>query len=125
LFVCVENSCRSQMAEGLARTLGGDKVEAFSAGSRPSGVVKPEAIAVMKEIGIDLSGARSKGFNDLPVHDYDYVVTMGCQDVCPFFPAREELAWDIPDPSGQELMVFRRARDEIKRQVEALINKIT
>ncbi|HVN66875.1 MAG TPA: arsenate reductase ArsC [Candidatus Sulfotelmatobacter sp.] len=125
LFVCVENSCRSQMAEGFARVLGGDKIEAFSAGSKPSGTVDPDAIVVMKEVDIDISQARSKGFADLPVQDYDYAVTMGCEDVCPFFPAREELIWDIPDPKGRDLIVFRTVRDEIKRQVAALIKRIT
>lgn len=125
LFVCVENACRSQMAEGFARALGGERIAAYSAGSRPAGVVNPEAIDVMKEVGIDISHARSKGFAELPVQDYDYVVTMGCQDVCPFFPAKEELAWDILDPKGQDPTVFRTVRDQIKQQVGRLINRIT
>ena len=124
LFVCIENSCRSQMAEGFARALGGDKIEAFSAGSRPSGMVNPEAIAVMNEIGIDVSQQNSKGFKDLPRQDFDYVVTMGCQDVCPFFPAKQELAWDIPDPKGRGPEVFREVRDRIKKQVIELLKNI-
>ena len=124
LFVCIENSCRSQMAEGFARALGGDKIEAYSAGSRPSGIVNPEAIAAMKEIGIDISQQSSKGFKDLPRQDFDYVVTMGCQDICPFFPAKQELAWDIPDPKGRDSEVFREIRDMIKAQVKTLLTKI-
>jgi protein-tyrosine-phosphatase len=125
LFICIENSCRSQLAEGFARALGGDKIEAFSAGSRPSGVVNPEAISVMKEIGIDISQQYSKGFKDLPRQDPDYVVTMGCQDVCPFFPAKQELAWDIPDPKGRGPEFFRAVRDQIKSQVAQLLLKIS
>jgi protein-tyrosine-phosphatase len=125
LFVCVENSCRSQMAEGFARALGGDLVEAYSAGSKPSGVVNPDAIAAMKEVGIDISKQESEGFKDLQRQDMDYVVTMGCQDVCPFFPAKEDLAWDIPDPKGKGPVFFREVRDQIKKQVAALIEKIS
>lgn len=123
LFVCVENSCRSQMAEGFARKYGGERVEAYSAGSRPSGVVNSDAIAVMKESGIDLSQNASKGFADLPATKFDYVVTMGCQDVCPFIPAKENVAWQIEDPKGKPLEVFRRVRDEIGGRVEELLRQ--
>jgi len=112
------------MAEGFARVLGGDRVAAYSAGSKPSGVVNPEAIEAMKEAGVDISQARSKGFGDLPVQEYDYVVTMGCQDVCPFFPAKEELAWDIPDPKGKGREEFRRVRGLIKEKVGVLLTAI-
>jgi arsenate reductase len=125
LFVCVENSCRSQMAEGFARMLGGGLIEVFSAGSRPSGVINPEAIAAMKEVGIDISQQCSKGFKDLPRQGLDYVVTMGCQDVCPFFPAKEEFVWDIPDPKGQGPEFFRTVRDQIKNQVVQLLLEIS
>jgi len=87
LFVCVENSCRSQMAEGFARAIGRDRVEAYSAGSRPSGEVDERAIAFMSEVGIGLVGQRSKGLNDLPPGAWDYIVTMGCGDACPNLPA--------------------------------------
>lgn len=120
LFVCVENSCRSQMAEGWARHLFGDKIEAYSAGSKPSGIVNPDAIKVMAEIGIDISGQKSKGFNDLPIKEFDYVITMGCQDSCPFFPAKEHLDWQIEDPKGKGIDVFRRVRDEIGKKVKEL-----
>lgn len=121
LFICVENSCRSQMAEGFARALGGDKIESFSAGSRPSSIVNPDAIVTMKEAGIDISGQFSKGFPDLPRQDFDYVVTMGCQDVCPFFPAKQELTWDIPDPKGRGPVFFRTVRDQIKKHIKELL----
>ena len=124
LFVCVENSCRSQMAEGFAKQYGGDKVEAFSAGSKPSGIVDPTAIRVMGEIGLDMSEQTSKGFAALPYHKYDYVVTMGCQDVCPYFPAKENIDWQIEDPKGKPLEEFIKIRDEIGLKVKGLIERI-
>ena len=84
LFICIENSCRSQMAEGLARSLGKGAVEAYSAGSRPSGAVNPAVQEVVSEIGIDIGRQRLKGFDELPVREFDYVITLGCRDVCPF-----------------------------------------
>ena len=124
LFVCVENSCRSQMAEGFARRLGEGRIEAYSAGSKATGSVNSEAVVVMKEVGIDISGQSSKGFTDLPVAEFDYVVTMGCQDICPFFPAKAELAWQIDDPKGGDRQLFRRVRGEIEQQVARLIEII-
>ena len=82
LFVCVENSCRSQIAEAFARIHGGDEIEVFSAGSRPSGTVNPKAIEAMKEIGYDLSVHESKSLDDIPQETYDFVATMGCGDEC-------------------------------------------
>jgi len=125
LFVCVENSCRSQMAEGFAKKYGGDNVEAYSAGSKPSGVVNPDAIKVMKEAGIDISGQSSKGFESLPYHKFDYIVTMGCQDSCPYFPAKTKTDWQIEDPKGKGLEVFRKVRDEIGNKVKELLNERT
>ena len=124
LFVCVENSCRSQMAEGFDRKFGGDKLEVFSAGSKPSGTVNPDAVLVMKEIGIDITGQVSKGFEQLPYNKFDYIVTMGCQDVCPYFPAKEKVDWQIEDPKGKGLEVFGRVRDEIKKKIEEWISAI-
>ncbi|PIS30934.1 hypothetical protein COT42_02100 [Candidatus Saganbacteria bacterium CG08_land_8_20_14_0_20_45_16] len=121
LFVCVENSCRSQIAEGFAKKYGGDKVEAFSSGSKSSGVINPDAIKVMKEIGIDISGQASKGFEQLPYNKFDLIVTMGCQDVCPFFPAKEKFDWQIEDPKGKGLEFFRKVRDEIGNKVKELL----
>jgi arsenate reductase (thioredoxin) len=121
LFVCVENSNRSQMAEAFARMLGGDQVEAFSAGSRPSGVVNPKAIASMKELGYDLSTHRSKSLDDLPGGEFDFVATMGCGDACPWIAAKLKLDWSIPDPKHLEPAEFRKVRDVIRRRVaEAL-----
>ncbi len=112
LFVCTENACRSQMAEGWARKLLPDW-QAFSAGSKPRGSVDPNAITVMQEVGIDISGNTSKGFDTLPTRDFDYVVTMGCEDGCPFVPAKQTLDWNIPDPAGKDLDFYRTVRDLI------------
>ena len=111
LFVCVENSNRSQMAEALARMAGGDAVEAWSAGSRPSGRVNPKAVASMAELGYDLAVHRSKSLLEVPRVEFDAVVTMGCGDACPAVPAPREM--------GPE--EFRGVRDLIRRKVEDLI----
>lgn len=124
LFVCVENSCRSQMAEGFARTLGKDIIEAYSAGSHPSGKINPDAVKVMEESGVDISSQGSKGFKDLPVTKFDYVVTMGCQDVCPFVPARWHMEWDIVDPKGKSVYFFRCVRDKIEEKVKSLLRSV-
>lgn len=124
LFVCVENSCRSQIAEGLARKLGEHIIDAYSAGSRPSGKVNPVAIEVMKEEGIDIAGHKSKGFADVPAKDIDYVVTMGCGDVCPFVPAKKHMDWRIEDPQGRPIEFFRKIRDDIRKYVEELVKEI-
>ncbi len=124
LFVCIENSCRSQMAEGFAQEIGRDILDAYSAGSRPSGNVNPTAVKVMQEIGIDIFNQKSKGFTDLPVKEFDYVVTLGCQDVCPFVPAKEHLDWQISDPKNKDIEFFRNVRDDIKNKVVKLIENI-
>ena len=124
LFVCIENSCRSQMAEGFARALGGDRVAAFSAGSRPSGQVNPRAVQFMAEKGIDLTPQHSKGLDDLPAGiTWDYVVTMGCGDACPWLPARHRLDWDLPDPKTLDDDGFRHVRDRIEQSVHGLVDE--
>jgi arsenate reductase len=125
LFLCTENSCRSQMAEAFARQLGGGVIEAHSAGSSPSDSVNPLAVTVIREKGMDISGARPKGFNDLPVKRVDYLVTMGCQDVCPVFPTIQQVEWKLPDPKGQPVEFFRCVRDDIEKKVKELIETIS
>lgn len=125
LFVCIENSCRSQIAEGFARKFGSSVIEAYSAGSKPKGEVNPDAIKVMLEEGIDISENKSKGFPDLKVKDFDYAVTLGCGDVCPFIPAKNHINWDISDPKGKPIEFFRTTRDEIMEKVKQLINDLT
>ncbi len=124
LFVCIENACRSQMAEGFAKFYGRDKIEVFSAGSNPSGKVDQTAIEVMREKGIDISDQKSKGFNDLPYKIFDFVITMGCGDVCPFAPAKERIEWEIEDPKGKPIEKLRQTRDVIKNKVKELLEII-
>lgn len=124
LFVCVENSNRSQMSQAFAKILGGDKVEAYSAGSRPSGIVNPKAIASMKEIGYDLSRHESKSLDDIPDIEYDAVVTMGCGDACPHVRAKLRADWQIPDPKHMEPDEFRKVRDFIKSQIADLLKAL-
>jgi arsenate reductase (thioredoxin) len=122
LFVCIENSCRSQIAEAFARIHGGADVDAVSAGSHPSGVVNPKAIVSMRELGYDLSAHASKSLDDIPPGPYDVVVTMGCGDACPWVSAHRREDWDIPDPKDMEPAAFRVVRDEIGRRVRELLN---
>ena len=124
LFVCIENSNRSQMAEAFARGLGQGKVEAYSAGSRPSGRVNPRAIEFMREIGYDLSTHRSKGLGALPEVEFDAVVTMGCGDECPLVQAKRREDWNIPDPKELPAEEFRKVRDLIKSKVEELLESL-
>jgi protein-tyrosine-phosphatase len=121
LFVCVENSNRSQMAEAFARIHGGDRVDAFSAGSRPSGRVNPRAIEAMQELGYDLSTHRSKGLQEIAGEPFDVAITMGCGDECPFLTARRRLDWTIPDPKEMPPEQFRQVRDLIEQTVKELL----
>lgn len=121
LFVCVENRNRSQMAEAFARGIGGGRIEAYSAGSKPTGNVNPQAIELMREKGYDLQGHRSKSLDELPVTYFDAVVTMGCGDACPWIAASRREDWEIPDPNGLAPEEFRKVRDLIEARVKALL----
>ena len=122
LFVCVENSNRSQMGQAFAAIHGGNEVEAFSAGSKPSGRINPKAIESMKEIGYDLSGHQSKSLDEIKSNaPFDVVVTMGCGDACPWMPAKQFIDWNIPDPRDMEKEAFREVRDLISEKVKRLI----
>jgi arsenate reductase (thioredoxin) len=121
LFVCIENSNRSQMAEAFAKMLGED---AYSAGSNPSGKINPKAVASMKELGYDLSTHHSKSLDEArPYAPFDIVVTMGCGDACPWMPAKKFIDWDIPDPKNMNEEEFRQIRDLIRMKVDGLICK--
>ena len=109
LFVCVENSNRSQMAEAFARIHGGERIEVYSAGSLPSGTINPKAIDSMKEIGYDLSRHKSKCLSEIPDIEFDFVATMGCGDACPFVRAKQREDWNIPDPKEMPPEAFRAA----------------
>src|SRR5687768_18614966 len=121
LFVCVENSNRSQMAEAFARIHGDETVEASSAGSRPSGTINPRAVKSMLELGYDLSAHTSKSLLDIPDIEYDYVATMGCGDECPFIRAKWREDWEIPAPKHMDPEAFREIRDQIETKVKAVL----
>ena len=122
LFVCIENANRSQMAQALASILGGDEVQAFSAGSRPSGVVNPKAIAAMAELAYDLSAHDSKSLDEVKdFAPFDVVVTMGCGDACPWMPAKRFVDWQIPDPKHMERDDFNKIRNLIASKVKELL----
>lgn len=123
LFVCVENSNRSQMAEAFARARG-QHIDARSAGSRPSGQINPRAIAFMAERGIDLTAQHSKSLDEIGSEPFDAVVTMGCGDACPWVPARRREDWALPDPKLLDDAGFRGVRDEIERRVLALLAEL-
>ena len=120
LFVCVENSNRSQMAEAFAHIHGGEAVEALSAGSRPSGLINPKAVRFMAELGYDLSRHASKSLDDVD-GEFDAVVTMGCGDACPWVPARRREDWALPDPRDMDDAGYRAVRDDIGARVRTLL----
>lgn len=124
LFVCVENSNRSQMAEAFARIYGKTGVEAYSAGSQPSGIINPKAVAAMRELGYDLSRHLSKSLSEIPDVEYDFVATMGCGDACPMIRAKRREDWSIPDPRDMSEEEFRQVRDLIERKVRQMLAEL-
>lgn len=125
LFVCVENSNRSQMSQAFAKIHGGNEVEAYSAGSKPSGKINPKAIASMKELGYDLSSHHSKSLEEVKEFaPFDAVVTMGCGDACPWMPAKKFIDWQIPDPREMNEGDFRNVRNLIEQKVKELLQEL-
>ncbi|HTH57337.1 MAG TPA: arsenate reductase ArsC [Cyclobacteriaceae bacterium] len=124
LFVCVENSNRSQMAQAFATLHGGSFVKAFSAGSKPSGKINPKAVAAMKELHYDLASHHSKSLEEIPKVEYEYAITMGCGDECPFVNAKNREDWNIPDPREMNESQFREVRNLIEQKVRDLLLKI-
>jgi protein-tyrosine-phosphatase len=125
LFVCIENSNRSQMSQAFAIMYGGDEVESYSAGSKPSGIVNPKAIAAMKELGYDLAAHDSKSLDEVKAYaPFDAVVTMGCGDACPWMPAKQFIDWQIPDPKHMEPTAFNEVRDLIGEKVKSLLKTL-
>jgi arsenate reductase len=127
LFMCVANSARSQMAEGVARSMAPPGIKVWSAGSRPTSV-RPEAIAVLKEIGVDISHHRSKTVDEIPAAEVDTVITLCGEEECPVFLGQvTRLHWGLPDPAAvpgteeERLNAFRGVRDELSRRIEALL----
>jgi len=124
LFVCVENSCRSQMAEAFAIMHGKGIIEAYSSGSKPSGIVNPKAIAAMARVDYDMSKHVSVGLDEIPQEKYEYAITMGCGDECPMIDANNREDWALPDPKHMEPNEFDKIRDIIETEVKDLIATI-
>jgi protein-tyrosine-phosphatase len=124
LFVCVHNAGRSQMAAGFMRQLGRGRVEVLSAGSAPKDSINPIAVEAMAELGIDIANHVPKILTTEAVQESDAVVTMGCGDVCPFYPGKRYEDWVLDDPAGQGIESVRVIRDEIKARVEALLAEL-
>jgi len=125
IFVCIENSNRSQMAEAFAHMHGDASLSAYSAGSRPSGRVNPKAVAAMKELGYDLTTHASKGLDEFNGQNFDAAVTMGCGDECPLVVAKRRVEWQIPDPKNLPPEQFRDVRDLIETKVVQLLNELS
>jgi arsenate reductase len=130
LFLCTGNSCRSHMAEGWLRSLGGDRFEPFSAGAKPAGCVHPIAIKAMSEVGVDISRHTSKSITAFDGQQFDYLITVcdNARESCPTFEgASRQLHWSFDDPAHapgaeeQKLAVFRRVRDEIRARIESFL----
>ena len=124
LFACVENSCRSQMAEGFANIHGTNVLMPFSAGSNASGEINDKAVIAMKEIGYDLTEHKSKGLDEFSDLKFDYLITLGCNDKCPNIETKLRIEWDIPDPKNMNLEDFFKVRDLIEKKVLSLIDEI-
>lgn len=122
-FVCIHNSCRSIMAEGFAKALGSDVLEAYSAGTETYPGPKPMAIEVMEDIGIDMTESRSKLLSDIP-NQLDILITMGCGVECPYVPTKHREDWGLDDPSGGPKEDFEHTRDLIQNKVIELIQRI-
>ncbi|HZN72065.1 MAG TPA: arsenate reductase ArsC [Micromonosporaceae bacterium] len=125
LFVCVHNAGRSQMAAGFLRHLAGDTIEVRSAGSAPADQINPVAVEAMNEIGIDITDQKPTVLTPEDSQASSVVITMGCGDVCPYYPGQRHEDWDIPDPAGQDLDTVRTIRDDIGRLVRALVDDLT
>ena len=124
LFVCVENSCRSQMAEAFGKMHGKGIVDVYSSGSKPSGIVNPKAIAAMADVGYDLTAHISVGLDKIPQEKYEYAITMGCGDECPMIDANNREDWALPDPKHMDSEEFNKVRDIIEAEVKELIGKV-
>jgi protein-tyrosine-phosphatase len=125
VFLCVENSNRSQLAEAFGHLYAPEGVEVFSAGSMPSGRVNPKAVEAMRELGYDMSAHRSKSLDDLPAGPFDVAVTMGCGDSCPNLRAKKRIEWQIPDPKLLSEGDYREVRNLIGRMVKSLLAEVT
>lgn len=123
IFVCVENSCRSQIAEAFAKIYSKGRLKVMSAGSKPSGSINPKAIKLMSELGHELTGHYSKSVETVS-EDIDYLITMGCGDSCPTLKAIKRIEWDIPDPKDMNERDFKEVIGLIDQKVRDLIRNI-
>lgn len=124
IFLCVHNAGRSQMAMGWMQHLAGNRIEVRSGGSDPGDMVNPSAVAAMEEVGIDISGAQPRKWDDESLRAADVIVTMGCGDTCPVFPGTRYLDWPLDDPAGKGVHDVRPVRDEIERRVRGLMAEL-
>ena len=124
LFLCTHNAGRSQMALGYFNHLAGDQAVGWSGGSEPGNAINPSAVAVMREVGIDITGEFPKPWTDEIVRAADVVVTMGCGDACPFFPGKRYENWELSDPAGQSVDAVRPIRDDIEQRVRRLLAEL-
>ena len=124
LFVCVHNAGRSQMAAGFLRDIAGDRIEVRSAGSMPADQINPTAVEAMSELGIDITAEQPKVLTTEAVQASDVVITMGCGDVCPFFPGKRYEDWKLDDPAGQGIDAVRPIRDDIRARIEQLVSEL-
>ena len=122
-FVCVGNSCRSQMAEGFAKEYASDLFEVYSAGTKPASEVKPNAVKAMEEIGIDISDQYPKTTEEIS-SEMDLLITMGCNVDCPYIPCSYRKDWGLDDPAGKPIEEFRKTREIIKDKIEELIKRV-
>ncbi|HEY5303929.1 MAG TPA: arsenate reductase ArsC [Acidimicrobiales bacterium] len=124
LFLCVHNAGRSQMAAAFARSLGGDRITVYSAGSAPGERLNPAVVEVMLEKGIDIRSEQPQKLTDEMAFSADVVVTMGCGDACPVYPGKRYEDWVLPDPGGKELDEVRPIRDEVELRVAVLVGEL-
>jgi arsenate reductase len=123
LFVCIHNACRSQMSEALFNRLA-KGCPAFSAGSKPAAAIDPKTVEVMNEVGIDLSERTPHSIEHYRGQMFDYVITMGCGDDCPFIAATHRIDWQIPDPKGKPIEEYRKTRELLDLKIRALVNEM-
>lgn len=124
LFVCVHNAGRSQMAAGYLEHLARGRIKVLSAGSKPGNEINPVAVAAMAEEGIDIAGMQPKVLTTVAVQASDVVITMGCDNECPYFPGKRYEDWGLDDPAGQSIEAVRPIRDEIRSRIVKLIGEL-
>jgi arsenate reductase len=124
LFVCLHNAGRSQMSQALFERAVDGRHTALSAGTTPAEQIHPEVIAVMEELGIDLSDRKPQLLTTELAEQADVVVTMGCGDQCPYIPGKRYIDWDLPDPKGLPINQVRTIRDDIARRIDPLLTNL-